>query len=258
VILGSVNFDWSIVREYIFNGSLIQGAEITLALTVLAQFSGIVLGILCALGKQSRIIPLRLVVELYIWLFRGTPVFVQLIMWYTGLPQIIPALQSLNEFQIALLALGLNEGAYMSEIVRAGLEAIDPGQTEAAQSLGMRYGRIMRRIVLPQAMRVIIPPTGNELISMLKTTSLASYISVQELTQRSENIFGCTLCDGATRNLELLSIASVYYLVMTTVISIGQAYIESRLGDRRGRDEGGGFFAFWGRVVDSMGTGIRR
>ena len=218
---------------------------------MLAQSAGIILGVITALAKTSRIIPFRIIAELYIWLFRGTPVFVQLIMWFSGLPQIFPALTHVPPFQIALIALGLNEGAYMAEIVRAGLQAVDPGQTEAAQSLGMRYGQIMRRIILPQAARVIIPPTGNELISMLKTTSLASYISVQELTQRSENIFGCTDCDGAAHNLELLTIASLYYLVMTTIISIGQAYIESRLGDRRG-GEAQGVFAFFGRVAHSM------
>jgi polar amino acid transport system permease protein len=215
------------------------------------------LGILAALGKTSRIIPLRVIAELYIWLFRGTPVFVQLIMWFSGLPQIFPILTHVPPFAIALIALGLNEGAYMAEIVRAGLQAVDPGQTEAAQSLGMRYGQIMGRIILPQAMRVIIPPTGNELISMLKTTSLASYISVQELTQRSENIFGCPDCDGAAHNLELLSIASLYYLVMTTVISIIQAYIESRLGDRRGR-EPQGIFGFVSAIAEKFGAGMRR
>jgi polar amino acid transport system permease protein len=250
-------FDWSIVREYLFHPSLINGAIVTLELTFLAQGAGIILGILAALSKTSRIIPLRIIAELYIWLFRGTPVFVQLILWFSGLPQIIPLLTKVPPFTIALIALGLNEGAYMAEIVRAGLEAVDPGQTEAAESLGMRYGQIMRRIILPQAMRVIIPPTGNELISMLKTTSLASYISVQELTQRTENIFGCPDCDGAAHNLELLSIASVYYLAMTTVISIGQAYLESRLGDRRGR-EPQGFFAFFGKVAGNFSAGMRR
>ncbi len=174
----------------------------------------------------------------------------QLLIWYTLLSQT-------PEFTIALIALGLNEGAYMAEIVRAGLEAIDPGQTEAAQSLGMRYGQIMRRIILPQAMRVIIPPTGNELISMLKTTSLASVISLSELLQRSQNIYECSSCDGALHVLELLAIAAIYYLVMTTVFTIGQAYIESRLGDRRGR-ENRGVFAFIDQMLSSMGSGARR
>src|SRR6185437_2540594 len=120
---------------------------------------GVILGVIAALAKTSKFLPARIVAEFYIWLFRGTPVLVQLLIWYN-------LLSSTPEFTIALIALGLNEGAYMAEIVRAGLEAIDPGQHEAAQSLGMRYTQIMSRIILPQAMRVIIPPTGNELISI--------------------------------------------------------------------------------------------
>lgn len=229
---------------------LLDGAKITLELTLLAQAIGIILGVIAALGKQSHIIPIRIVAEVYIWLFRGTPILVQLLIWLTILSQS-------PEFTIALVALGLNEGAYMAEIVRAGLEAVDPGQTEAAQSLGMRYGQIMRRIVLPQAMRVIVPPTGNELISMLKTTSLASTIALAELLQRAQNIYTCANCDGALHVLELLAIAALYYLVMTTVFSIGQAYLESRLGDRRGREEGG-FIGFFHQVVGAMGAGVRR
>jgi polar amino acid transport system permease protein len=208
---------------------LIEGAKITLELTLLAQFMGIVLGVLAALAKTSKVLPLRIIAEFYIWLFRGTPVLVQLLIWYTLLAQT-------PEFTIALIALGLNEGAYMAEIVRAGLEAVDKGQTEAAQSLGMRYGNIMRRIILPQAMRVVVPPTGNELISMLKTTSLASVISLSELLQRAQNIYECADCDGALHVLELLAIAAIYYLFLTTIFTVGQLYIESQLGDRRARE----------------------
>jgi polar amino acid transport system permease protein len=210
---------------------LIEGAKITLELTLIAQFVGVVLGVLAALAKTSRVLPLRIIAEFYIWLFRGTPVLVQLLMWYA-------LLSNTPEFSIALIALGLNEGAYMAEIVRAGLQAVDKGQTEAAQSLGMRYGQIMRRIILPQAMRVVIPPTGNELISMLKTTSLASVISLSELLQRAQNIYTCPSCDGALHVLELLSIAAIYYLFLTTIFTIVQLYIESRLGDRRAQESG--------------------
>lgn len=244
------DWDWGIFREYLFNGVLLEGARITLELTILAQFVGVLLGIMAALGKTSRIAPLRILAEVYIWLFRGTPVLVQLLIWYTLLAQT-------PEFTIALIALSLNEGAYMAEIVRAGLEAIDPGQTEAAQSLGMRYAQIMRRIVLPQALRVIIPPTGNELISMLKTTSLASVISLSELLQRSQNIYECSNCDGALHVLELLAIAAVYYLVMTSVFTIIQAYIESRLGDRRNR-EPQGLFGLFSQLAGTVGSGMRR
>jgi polar amino acid transport system permease protein len=203
--------------------------------------------VLAALGKTSKILPLRIVAELYIWLFRGTPVLVQLTIWYTLLSQT-------PEFTIALIALGLNEGAYMAEIVRAGLEAVDKGQTEAAQSLGMRYGQIMRRIILPQAMRVVIPPTGNELISMLKTTSLASTISLSELLLRAQNIYGCSNCDGAFHPLELLIIAAIYYLILTSIFTVIQMYIESRLGDRRANESGWLGSWFSGRI---QAIGIR-
>ncbi|HVC81052.1 MAG TPA: amino acid ABC transporter permease [Chloroflexota bacterium] len=237
-------------HEYLFNGVLLEGAKITLELTILAQLMGVILGVFAALAKTSKFLPARIVAEFYIWLFRGTPVLVQLLIWYN-------LLSSTPEFTIALIALGLNEGAYMAEIVRAGLEAIDPGQHEAAQSLGMRYTQIMSRIILPQAMRVIIPPTGNELISMLKTTSLASVISLSELLQRTENIYECSSCDGALWVMPLLVIAALYYLVLTTVFTIGQAYIESRLGDRRGR-ENQGIFGFIDQMLSSMGSGSRR
>jgi polar amino acid transport system permease protein len=231
-ITWNFSWNWSVFREYFFSSVILDGAKITLELTVLAMVAGIILGVFAALGKTSKILPLRIIAELYIWLFRGTPVLVQLILWYTILSQT-------PEFTIALIALGLNEGAYMAEIVRAGLEAVDNGQTEAAQSLGMRYGQIMRRIVLPQAMRVVIPPTGNEVISMLKTTALASVIALSELLQRTENIYTCSSCDGAFHPLELLMIAAIYYLVLTSIFTIIQRYIESRLGDRRARDSGG-------------------
>jgi polar amino acid transport system permease protein len=236
-----LQWSWPVFREYLFDGVLIEGAKITLELTVISQLIGIVLGIVAALGKTSKFIPFRLVAELYIWLFRGTPVLVQILIWYNALPPTVP------EFTTGFIALGLNEGAYMAEIVRAGLEAVDKGQTEAAQSLGMRYGQIMRRIVLPQAMRVIIPPTGNEFISMLKTTSLVSTISLGELLMSSQSIYQCTGCDGANRIIPLLAIAALYYLVLSTVFTFVQMYIESRLGDRRARDPG------WFRTLMARG-----
>jgi polar amino acid transport system permease protein len=237
----NLQWSWPVFREYLFDGTLLDGAKITLELTVVAQFLGIVLGILAALGKTSKVIPFRFVAELYIWLFRGTPVLVQILLWWQILPPSTP------EFVTAFIALGLNEGAYMAEIVRAGLEAVDKGQTEAAHSLGMRYAQVMGRIVLPQAMRVIIPPTGNEFISMLKTTSLVSTISLAELLRSSQNIYECTGCDGALAITPLLVIAALYYLVLSTVFTFVQMYIESRLGDRRAQDPG------WFRTL--MGRG---
>lgn len=218
---------------------------------MLSQLIGVVLGIIAALGRTSRNPVFYVPANFYIWFFRGTPVLVQLLFWYAALPQIFPKLL-FSEFQSALLALGINEGAYMAEIVRAGIESVDKGQMEAAKSLGMTYGLAMRRIILPQALRVIIPPTGNEFISMLKTSSLASVISVDELLQRAESIYAVNF-----RNMELLTVASIYYLVMTTVFSIGQAWLESRLGDRRVTAQRP-WWSVVGTNVLTLGGSIRR
>jgi polar amino acid transport system permease protein len=168
----------------------------------------------------------------YVWFFRGTPVLVQLLLWY-NLAYIFPILNlgfykdEMNDvmtpFLAALLGLGLNEGAYMSEIVRAGINSVDEGQTEASHALGMTNSQNMRRIVLPQAMRVIVPPTGNEYINMLKTSSLAYAVQYQELMKAATDISSTTLAI-----MEMLFVASIWYLVLTTVFSIGQYYLERR------------------------------
>src|SRR5205085_1148469 len=181
----------------------------------------------------------------YIWFFRGTPVLVQLFFWYNGLPLVFrtltiaipfthvtlystPMTSFMTAFMAAFLGLALNEGAYMAEIVRAGIISVDEGQVEAAAALGMTSTLTLRRIVLPQAMRVIIPPTGNEFISMLKTTSLASTITYGELLRRASDIYSTNF-----EVVPLLVVASIWYLVLTTVASIGQYYIERRFA--RGR-----------------------
>ncbi len=244
-------FDWSIVREYLFSTILLEGVWITIQLSVLAQVIGVVLGSVAALGRQSRNPLLTIPANLYVWFFRGTPVFVQLIFWFNALPKLSP-------FNVGLLALSLNEGAYMAEIVRAGIQSVDQGQMEAAQSLGMTYGLAIRRVVLPQALRVIIPPTGNEFISMLKTSSLASAISLDELLLHAQNIYGSQDAPGATHVLELLTVASVYYLILTTVFSIGQAWLESRLGDRRAQALTQGTLLTRVTSALSLGGAIRR
>jgi polar amino acid transport system permease protein len=194
---------------------------------------GLVLGVLFAVMRLSKNPVTGAVAWLYIWFFRGTPVYVQLLMWfnlalifqYLNLGPIYKneMVDVMTPFVVALLGLGLNEGAYMAEIVRAGIQSVDEGQTEASHALGMTAGQTMRRVVLPQAMRVIIPPTGNEFINMLKTSSLVSAVQYVELLRATSNI-GST--SGAV--MEMLFVASVWYLILTSIFSVGQYYLERR------------------------------
>ena len=237
---------WATVRLYLFNGLIFRGILVTLELTVLAMAVGIILGVILAVMRLSPNPVMAWVSWLYIWFFRGTPVLVQIFFWFNlnlvlksidiGIP-FTPLWLHANTntlippFMAALFGLGFNEAAYMAEIVRAGIISVEHGQTEAAQALGMDRGLVMRRIVLPQAMRVIIPPTGNETISMLKTTSLAFGASVTELFTRQQQIATATY-----DVLELLIVASIWYLVMTSILTVGQYYIERHFG--RGTQRG--------------------
>jgi polar amino acid transport system permease protein len=222
------DLQWHLTRHFFTFHTIIAGAGRTLLISVLAQLLGIVLGVVVAVMRQPGNPVTSAVGWLYIWFFRGTPVLLQLFLWY-NLGLVFPTVLGhrtadvMTPFLAALLGLGINEGAYMAEIVRAGITAVDEGQTEAAQALGMSRGLLLRRIVLPQAMRVIIPPTGNEFINMLKTSSLAFAITYPELTLAARDIY--------TNNLkvfELLFAAAAWYLLMTTVFSVGQFYLERR------------------------------
>jgi polar amino acid transport system permease protein len=248
LIVGSVirsmvtnsRFEWNVVGTYLFDQRILDGLRLTLELTVVAMVIGIVLGVILALMRLSANPVLSTVSWVYIWLFRGTPVLVQILIFFNiaalyptidlGIP-FGPSFIHINgntfitAFVAAMLALGLNEGAYMSEIVRAGIISVDEGQFDAAKALGMTRGQTMRRIVLPQAMRVIIPPTGNETISMLKYTSLASAIALHELLYSAQLIY-----DVNYKVIQLLIVASIWYLVCTTVLSIGQYYLERHYG----------------------------
>lgn len=209
------------------------GIWLTVSIAVLSQFIGVVLGTLAALAKMSKLRPLRLIANIYIWLFRGTPLVVQIVLFYFGLSVariygwpdlVLPGATIDGAIQAGVFALGLNEGAYFAEIVRAGILSIDPGQAEAGKALGMTYGLIMRRIVLPQAARVIVPPLGNEFNNMLKTTSLLVLISVPELytiVNRKQGQYFAPF--------EFYLAAAVWYLLMTTIWSFIQAWIERRL-----------------------------
>jgi polar amino acid transport system permease protein len=237
-LLTNQNFGWGTVADSLFQHSILIGVMHTVELTVLCMVLGIVGGIILAVMRLSPNPILSWVAWLYIWFFRGTPLLVQILFWgYIGAlfktvsigipfgPEFVTfQTQSLiTVFFAAVLGLALNEAAYMAEIVRAGILSIDQGQTEAAQSLGMSGILTMRRIVLPQAMRVIIPPTGNETISMLKNTALVSVIAYTDLLYAAQLIYSRTY-----QTIPLLLAASIWYLFLTSLLTIGQYYIERR------------------------------
>jgi polar amino acid transport system permease protein len=249
-------FEWGTVGHYLFDGRITHGVVVTLELTVVSMVVGIALGILVAVMRLSPNPVVSYASWLYVWFFRGTPLLVQLLFWYyigalyptidIGIPfgpalihahanSLIPA------YVAAVLGFGLNEGAYMSEIVRAGIISVDDGQNEAAQSLGMTRLQIMRRIVLPQAMRVIVPPTGNEAISMLKNTSLVLVLgSVYDLLFETSQIYAANF-----KTIPLLIVASIWYLVLTSISYIAQFFIERRYGRGFTRSEQAGMRARW-------------
>jgi polar amino acid transport system permease protein len=237
-VVTNKNFMWHEVGSYLFDPRILHGARLTIELTVACMVLGVVLGVLLAVMRLSPNPLISGSSWLYIWFFRGTPVLVQLLFWYSvgalypkialGIP-FGPAFVNLNAntaitpFMVVLLGLGLNEAAYMSEIVRAGIISVDEGQGEAAAALGLTRLQTMRRIVLPQAMRVIIPPTGNETISMLKTTSLAFAVAYPELLGTAQEIYAQNY-----ETIQLLLVVSFWYLVMTSVLYVGQYYLERR------------------------------
>jgi polar amino acid transport system permease protein len=234
----AVSFDWDFFLKFVFQPTspLLGGLAITIYAAVIAQAAGVVLGVLSALAGMARNPILRTISGIYIWFFRGTPVLVQIVLVYFGTPYLLgidlfpsdihTGLVDLRGAVVAgIVALGINEGAYMSEIVRAGILSVDPGQTEAAKSLGMTYRLTMSRIVLPQALRVIIPPLGNEFNNMLKTTSLMTVIAVQELFRVSQATASVTF-----KYFEAYFGVALYYLLLTTIWSIIQSRIERRVG----------------------------
>ena len=229
-------FGWDTVGAWLFSRTVLTGLATTLELTAAAMAIGLVLGIALALMRLSDNPVARSVSWAYIWLFRGTPLLVQLLFWgfisalYPTLSLHLPLLPAIGEvpansvittFTAALLGLGLNEAAYLAEIIRAGIVSVDHGQLEAADALGLSRARALRRIVLPQAMRVIIPPVGNETISMLKTTSLVSVLAYAELLYSVQIVYARTY-----QTIPLLIVASIWYLAVTTVLNIGHHYLE--------------------------------
>ena len=228
----AIDFAWDVVWRFLFNPVIREGAWRTIQVAVIAQVLGIVLGGTFALMGMSRNWPAKFMTGFYVWFFRGTPALLQLFILYFGIPQLFGNQTFTNEltaFRAAIIAFGVNEGAYMTEIVRAGILSVESGQMDAAKSLGMTQLQAMRHVVLPQALRVVMPPTGNEFIAMLKNTSLASAIGLVELLQASRLIYSVNF-----NILELLVVAAIWYLAFTTIFSLLQAELERffAVGDR--------------------------
>lgn len=239
------NIRWNRVWEYLFSPRILDGVVVTIWVSIAATVLGLALGVVLAVMKLSVNPVLRWIAEIYIWFFRGTPVLVQLIFWF-NLAFLLPYLTLQIPFTnigmrwdtnavitssvAALLGLGLNLAAYFAETVRAGIQAVDRGQTEAALAGGMTKTQTMRLIILPQALRIIIPPTGNEFISMLKTTSLIMVVAGNDLMTKASQIY-------KQNNLiiELLIVASIWYMLMTAIATYLQSRLEKRFGQDRVR-----------------------
>jgi polar amino acid transport system permease protein len=240
-------YDWATFGKYIFDKRISEAALVTLELTVWSMVIAIILGIALAVMRLSPNPVFQGVSWFYLWVFRGTPVYVHLVFWWLiaaiyptftlGIPfgpQFISvAAADVPVFWIAVIGLGLNEAAYMAEVVRAGILSVDNGQSEAARALGMSWSQSMRRIIIPQSMRIIIPPTGNEVISMLKTTSLVAAVPFSlDLYMRARDIAGPIF-----RPIPLLMVASAWYLLFTSILMVGQYYLEKRFSRGTGFEQ---------------------
>lgn len=245
IFVTSPNMRWDVVWRYFFSTDVLTGLLRTLELTGIAMAFGIVGGVVLAVMGMSPVPVISWSSRSYVWLFRGTPLFVQILFWYNLaalLPRITVAIpfgptlfdtdtnDIITPFLAAIIALGLNEAAYMAEVVRGGMLAVDHGQTEAAHALGMRHTQTLRRVVIPQALRVIVPPTGNQVISMLKASALVSVTSTPELLYSVQVIYNNTF-----ETIPLLVVASLWYLVVTSILYAVQHYVERRFsrGGRR-------------------------
>lgn len=235
-IVTNPRFEWDVVGQYFFSASVLQGLWKTIELTIVSMVIGIVIGLVIALMRIAHNPVLNAVAGAYVWFFRGTPLLVQLVILYNIsalYPQITLGVpfgptffsgnvnQIVTPYVVAVAALALNEAAYMAEIIRGGLLSVDNGQLEASKALGMSGGRAMRRIVIPQAMRFIIPPTGNEVLSLLKSTSLVSVIALPELLYSVQVVYSRTF-----ETIPLLMVATIWYLIVTSILMVGQQALE--------------------------------
>jgi polar amino acid transport system permease protein len=264
MLVAAVHFDWHLFVQRIFHPDAAFGRALaaTVYIAVLAQFFGVLLGLFSALAGMARLWPLRALSFVYVLVFRGTPVIVQIFFVYFGANlflgfDLFPRTVELFGFGVSgaivagIVALSINEGAYMSEIVRAGILAVDPGQMEAAKSVGMTRQLAMRRIILPQAARVIVPPLGNEFNNMLKTTSLLAFIGVYELFLDADVHYSTTF-----KPVEYFSAVAVWYLLLTTLWSLVQVQIERKLGASE-REEGEGWVVRFLGVQARAAPGVR-
>ena len=240
-IITNPRFKWDIVGEYFFSDIILSGDRLTIGLTLIAQLLGIVVGVGLAVMRLSPNPTVARCAWVYLWFFRGTPLLVQLIFWYNisalypeftiGLPFLEPfvsfnANALITPLAVSILGLGLNEGAYMAEIVRGGILSVDSGQSQAAKALGMTHSQTLRRIVLPQALRLILPPTGNQTILMLKTTSLVSILALADLLYSAQSIYTRTF-----QTIPLLIVVSLWYITITSVLTVGQTILEQKLSN---------------------------
>jgi polar amino acid transport system permease protein len=250
-----MTFDWSFFWQYLLRPSSVylNGLGLTLSISVISQGLGTVLGLFAALARISRHWLLQAPARLFIWAMRGTPLLVQIVFIYTGLAAAnIFRFEDLNlgivtlpgNIQAGIVALTLNEAAYMAEIIRAGIGSVDVGQTEASKSLGMTYGLYMRRIILPQAARVVVPPLGNEFNGMLKNTTLLSVIGVPELLLATQMVTSATF-----RVFELYLVVACYYLTLTTLWGFVQQFLERKFGEPASPAAGGSETTGFGRLL---------
>lgn len=235
------NIDYAAVKQFLFNSRILDGLVVTLELAVISMPIGILIGLILALCRLSNNPVTGVISWFYIWVFRGTPLLVQVLFWGNfalfynhitlGIPFTDIAIASwstnaiITTFIASVLALSLHESAYMAEIIRSGIQSVSVGQHDAALALGMTPRQVMRKVVLPQALRVIVPPTGNQFINLLKMTSLVAVIAGGDLLSKALNISAVNL-----KTVELLIVASLWYLLVVSVTSAGQAILERRLG----------------------------
>lgn len=236
--------EWSVVGQFLTAPAILRGLVNTVIMTFAAMSVGILLGTLFAVMYLSPNPVLRGTAIFYIWFFRGTPLILQLLIWFNlalvfptlGVPGLfeVRTVEVITPFVATLLGLGINQGAYTAEVVRSGILSVDAGQSEAAQSIGMTRLQSLRRIVMPQAMRVIIPPVGNEVISMVKLTSIASVIQFSEILRNAQTIYFAN-----ARVIELLIVAAIWYVAVVTLLSIGQYFLERHFSKGQARPGGG-------------------